>query len=499
MATGTPITNSITDAFIMQKYLQNGELGLLDLQNFDSWTGMVAEKSTEFEIDVDTSSYRLATRFSKFHNLPELTTLFSQIADFHHMDEVNGIPAFDGYSDALIGKTLSFENYLNLISSRADDVRAGLVNRSADNMLKITTDGRKAALDIRLVDSNEPFTQQSKVYRCAENVFDIYLKTDGTQLVFCDTSTPKSSFNMYDELKRLLIEKGILPSQIAFVHDATTEAKRNTLFTRMRNGDIRVLIGSTFKLGIGVNVQDKLIAIHHLDVPWRPADMIQREGRILRQGNQNPKVQIFRYITEGSFDAYSWQLLETKQRFITSLLSGSYTEHEGSDIEDTVLNYAEIKALAVGNPLVKKRVETANELSRYYTLQRKLVETRTLFNAVKNNELQIKERTAFEYCGFKIILPANMAKGKPFVWLEREGKYYVELGDTEVGVLIRIDNYLNNLDKHIENQQKQLFNMGERKKGIQKELGNDENYADVIAELKEKLAEIDDKLGVNKK
>lgn len=558
MATGTPITNSITDAFIMQKYLQNGELGLLDLQNFDSWIGMFAEKSTEFEIDVDTSSYRLATRFSKFHNLPELTTLFSQIADFHHMDEVNGIPAFDGYSDALIGKTLSFENYLNLISSRADDVRAGFVNRSVDNMLKITTDGRKAALDIRLVDSNEPFTQQSKVYRCAENVFDIYLKTDGTQLVFCDTSTPKSSFNMYDELKRLLIEKGILPSQIAFVHDATTEAKRNTLFKMMRNGEIRVLIGSTFKLGIGVNVQDKLIAIHHLDVPWRPADMTQREGRILRQGNQNPKVQIFRYITEGSFDAYSWQLLETKQRFITSLLSGSYTEREGSDIEDTVLNYAEIKALAVGNPLVKKRVETANELSCYYTLQRKLVETRirldkelkelpskmlhqkelinkamqdkhyfdqyrkdvpvavtsadknkeaekrkllreTLFNAVKNNELQIKERTAFEYCGFKIILPANMAKVKPFVWLEREGKYYVELGDTEVGVLIRIDNYLNNLDKHIENQQKQLFNMGERKKGIQKELGNDENYADVIAELKEKLAEIDDKLGVNKK
>ena len=558
MATGTPITNSITDAFIMQRYLQNGELGLLDLQNFDSWIGMFAEKSTEFEIDVDTSSYRLATRFSKFHNLPELTTLFSQIADFHHMDEVNGIPAFDGYSDALIGKTLSFENYLNLISSRADDVRAGFVNRSVDNMLKITTDGRKAALDIRLVDPNEPFTQQSKVYRCAENVFDIYLKTDGTQLVFCDTSTPKSSFNMYDELKRLLIEKGILPSQIAFVHDATTEAKRNTLFKRMRNGDIRILIGSTFKLGIGVNVQDKLIAIHHLDVPWRPADMTQREGRILRQGNQNPKVQIFRYITEGSFDAYSWQLLETKQRFITNLLSGSYTERTGSDVEDTVLNYAEIKALAVGNPLIKKRVETANALSRYYTLQRKLVETRIrldkefkelpskiehqkmlvekairdkqcydeylknlpvlatiadksreaerrkllrekLFDAVKNNELQSKETTVFEYCGFKIILPANMTKEKPFVWLEREGKYYVELGDTEVGGLIRIDNYLNNFDKHINELKKKLFDLSERKKGIQKELDNDENYADVIAELKEKLAEIDDKLGVNKK
>lgn len=286
--------------------------------------------------------------------------------------------------------------------------------------------------------------------------------------------------------------------------------------------------------------------------------MTQREGRILRQGNQNSRVQIFRYITEGSFDAYSWQLLETKQGFITSLLSGSYTEREGSDIEDTVLNYAEIKALAVGNPLVKKRVETANKLSRYYTLQKKSVETRirldkelkelpskmlhqkelinramqdkhyfdqyrkdvpvavtsadknkeaekrkllreTLFDAVKNNELQSNERPAFEYCGFEIILPANMTKEKPFVWLQRNGRYYVELGDTEVGCLIRIDNYLSNFDNHIENLQKRLFNMNEREKGIQKELGKDENYADVIAELKEKLSAIDDKLGVNKK
>ena len=558
MATGTPITNSITDAFIIQKYLQNGELGLLDLQNFDSWIGMFAEKSTEFEIDVDTSNYRLATRFSKFHNLPELTTLFSQIADFHHIDEINGIPEFDGYSDALIGKTQSFEQYLKNISSRADIVRKGTISKRADNMLKITTDGRKAALDIRLVDKNEQFTPQSKVCRCAENVFDIYLKTDGTQLVFCDSSTPKSDFNMYDELKRILIEKGIPSSQIAFVHDATTEAKRNTLFKMMREGTLRVLIGSTFKLGIGVNVQDKLIAIHHLDVPWRPADMTQREGRILRQGNQNSKVKIFRYITEGSFDAYSWQLLETKQRFITSLLSGSYIEREGSDIENTVLNYAEIKALAIGNPLVKKRVETANELSRYYTLQRKLVETRTrldkefkelptkiehqktlvekaiqdkqwydeyiknlavpvtpadktreaerrkllretLFDAIKNNVLQSTERTAFKYCGFEVILPANMTREKPFVWLQRNGRYYVELGDTEVGGLIRIDNYLNNLDNHIENLQKRLFNMNERKKGIQKELYKDENYADVIIELKKRLSKIDDKLGVNKK
>lgn len=193
---------------------------------------------------------------------------------------------------------------------------------------------------------------------------------------FCDTSTPKTGFNIYDEVKTMLQSKGVPSDKIAFIHDARTEAQRNTMFAQVRKGDIRVLLGSTFKLGLGVNIQDKLIALHHIDVPWRPADMTQREGRILRQGNTNSKVQIFRYITEGSFDAYSWQLLETKQRFITGLLSGSLTERSGKDIEDTVLDYAEVKALAVGNPLVKERVKTANELSRYLTLQRKLVDSR---------------------------------------------------------------------------------------------------------------------------
>lgn len=267
MATGTPITNSITDAFIMQKYLQNGELGLLDLQNFDSWIGMFAERVTEFEIDVDTSSYRLATRFAKFHNLPELTSLFSQIADFHQLDESNGIPDFDGYCDALIAKTQEFADYLDDISHRADAVRNGQVHRTMDNMLKITTDGRKAALDLRLVSPMSGFTYPSKVARCAENVFQIYKNTAGTQLIFCDTSTPKAGFNVYDEMRRLLTGMGIPYHEIAYVHDATSETKRSQLWDMMRKGVIRILIGSTFKLGLGVNVQDKLIAIHHLDVP----------------------------------------------------------------------------------------------------------------------------------------------------------------------------------------------------------------------------------------
>ena len=352
LATGTPITNSITDAYIMQRYLQSGELGMLDLQSFDSWIGMFAERVTEFEVDVDTSTYRLATRFAKFHNLPELTSLLSSVADFHQVDESAGIPAFDGYNDALVSKTPAFAAYLADISTRADNVRKGRISRKDDNMLKITTDGRKAALDLRLVDPNAVFTYQSKVARCVENVADIYFRTTSrksAQIIFCDTSTPKTGFNIYDEVKVMLQNKGVPSDKIAFIHDAETEAQRNTLFAQVRNGDIRILIGSTYKLGLGVNVQERLIALHHIDVPWRPADMTQREGRILRRGNTNSKVYIYRYITEGSFDAYSWQLLETKQRFISELLSGSLTERSGTDIADTVLDYAEVKALAVGN------------------------------------------------------------------------------------------------------------------------------------------------------
>lgn len=556
-ATGTPITNSITDIFIMQKYLQSGELALLDLQNFDSWIGMFAEKKTEFEIDVDTSTYRIATRFAKFYNLPELTSLLASIADFHSVDENSGVPDFDGYNDVLIGKTPQLEIYLNQISDRASEVRYGIVPRHEDNMLKITTDGRKAALDLRLVDSSATFTFQSKVANCAENIFFIYQKTlldKSTQLVFCDTSTPKKNFNIYDELSALLVNMGIPKEQIAYIHDATSEKKRNELFCNMRKGNIRILLGSTFKLGLGVNIQDKLIALHHLDVPWRPADMVQREGRILRQGNLNKQVYIYRYITEGSFDAYSWQLLETKQNFISKLLSGSLTERSGSDIGDTVLNYAEVKALAIGNPLIKERVETANELSRLLTIQRKNIETRQrlekqlfempskishqqmcidnckfdmehyekskvdyesiykkkqyeeyrqnlrkrIFDAVTDNICKQQERTLMEYQGMKIVLPSNMLAEKLFVWLENKGRYYVEIGNTEIGCLIRIDNFLESFEKHLEKLEEGLLSLNTREADLRKELSKKESYCDKIDELKTKLDQLDEQLGVEK-
>ena len=549
LATGTPITNSITDIFVMQQYLQSGELALLDLQSFDSWIGMFAERKTEFEIDVDTSNYRMVTRFSEFHNLPELTSLLSSIADFHAAEGGGDLPKRNGYQDMLVGKTTEFNEYLKNISKRADAVRQGYVSRTEDNMLKITTDGRKAALDMRLVDVTASYNWQSKVARCAENVYDIYFRTIGkrsTQLVFCDTSTPKDGFNIYDELKRLLVFLGISEDKVAYVHDADSESKRDKLFADMRSGKLRVLIGSTFKLGLGVNVQDKLIAVHHLDVPWRPADMVQREGRILRQGNENSEVYIYRYITEGSFDAYSWQLLETKQRFINALLSGSMYERSGKDVDDTVLNYAEVKALAIGNPLIKQRVETANELGRYIALQRKTVEARhalerrllelpsevkrlrglaaraksdrdyyaqnkteyeqearremrsLIFDAVKDNHLQLQERPLLTYQGFEVVLPANMLSEKPFVWLKREGRYYVELGEGDRGVLIRIDNALDSLGdiylKHYANYRELQLS----EKRMQEELAKNESYADKIDELREKLETLDKKLGVNK-
>ena len=662
-ATGTPITNSITDAYIMQKYLQSGELALLELQSFDSWIGMFAERTTEFEIDVDTSTYRLATRFAKFHNLPELTALLSSIADFHQVDEQSGIPQMDGYQDTVVSKTRDFALYLAEISKRADRVRQGKVNRKDDNMLKITTDGRKAALDLRLVDQAAVSTWDSKAARCAENVAGIYRGTQpdqSTQLIFCDTSTPKAGFNLYDELKDRLMRLGVPGSEIAFIHDAATEAKRNALFAQMRSGKIRVLIGSTFKLGLGVNIQDRLIALHHRDVPRRPADMTQREGRILRQGNRNKRVFIYRYITQGSFDAYSWQLLETKQRFITGLLSGAMTERSGSDIEDTVLNYAEVKALAVGNPLIKERVEAANELAKYRTLQKKLVSARLgmeeelsqlpekighqrdvigrcerdlaftiaqkqqddakkaareellkkaradvavlkarlkeaqeaaqldllkdtgaatpeapektaeaapeetgaaapeearketgaaapeapektaeeapegavgaaleealekaekmvqeilrekdeeasrrrqlreqIQNGVQEHLFAAEERQLLCYRGFEIVLPANMRKERPYLWLAREGRYHVELRNSEIWNMTRIDHVLDDLVGHLEKLERELARMETREAELKSALAKEESYAEQIELYREKVESLDKELGVN--
>ncbi len=559
MATGTPITNSISDIYVFQQYLQSGELDLLDLQTFDSWVGMFAEKTTEFEIAVDTGSYRLATRFARFHNIPELTTILSSIADFHSINAGGDLPEFDGYTDIVIPRSSDLRAYLEEISKRADKVHEHKVKPDEDNILKITSDGRKAALDIRLVEGEDKPVGRCKVSECAERTALIWHKTgEGrqTQLIFCDTSTPKAGFNMYDELKRRLIDLGVDESEIAYIHDASTEARREKLFRNMREGKIRILIGSTFKLGLGVNVQDRLVAVHHLDLPWRPADMMQREGRILRTGNLNDKVEIYRYITEGSFDAYSWQLLETKQRFISDILSGTIAGRSGSEVDDTVLDYAEVKALALGNPLLKSRVETRNEISRLSILQRKGLEARLRLEqrytelpdaiAAKQLELDIclsdaayvkangkdlysgsgyrdrkqiaawrkylreylaeslydyvmqpGDESLMEYRGFTIVLPAGMDEKHPYICLVREGRYRVDMSDKETGLLIRIDNFLDRLDEHAGKIRRQKDLLEQELRETESELEKTGNYSELIDKYTAKLEKIDEELGVN--
>lgn len=558
MATGTPITNSISDIYIMQKYLQNGELTLLDLQSFDAWIGMFAERSTNFEIDVDTNSYKVSTRFSKFHNLPELTALISSFADFHKTGCMEGIPSFQGYSNVSISKNQEFCDFLEDISLRADAVRKKRVRRTEDNLLKITTDGRKAALDMRLVDENCVGCEISKVNTCADNVANIYHATAGnknTQVVFCDISTPKDGFNIYDEMKDLLIARGIPETEIAYIHDAYTEREKNSLFSKFCRGEIRILIGSTFKLGLGVNIQERLIAMHHLDVPWRPADMTQREGRILRQGNICKEVQIFRYYTEGSFDAYSWQILETKQSFINDLLSGYDVDRTMDDVNDTVLSYAEIKALSVGNPLLKERCELSNELYRIRTIRRKEGEEhsrmeerlnrivtyiearkkglfsldqdvqnlkawnekqrevldskaksekqfeRKLFcnmlnTALENNLLHARERYYSKYKNFKILLPADMTEEEPYIWLQGLGRYQVALGRHKERYMADIDIYISRMERRCDEWKKEIAEKENEVMNVRKELEKKYGYDEKIVYLRKRLEEIDQLLEV---
>lgn len=545
-ATGTVLTNSIADCYTFQRYLQPATLSNLDIADFDAWSAMFAQKRTSWEIDVDTSTYRLTTRFGGFGNLDVLSSVLGYIADFHHMEPGDDLPACKGRLDILVPKTDELTRYLSGISKRTDLVRRGRVQRKKDNLLKICTDGHKAGLDIRLVDGTAKPGWLCKVGMCASNIYRYWLDTSEerlTQLVFCDISTPCDGFNVYDELKQTLIVLGVPKDEIAFVHDADSEYARSRLFKAMREGTIRVLIGSTPKLGLGVNVQDRLIALHHLDVPWRPADMTQREGRILRQGNTNPEVYIFRYVTEGSFDAYSWQLLERKQRAIDELLAGTYASGWlDSDVGVSALSYGEIKALAVGNPKLRERVELSNELERTLILQRKnaagrarlfeksaeimqsvkavetalancaedskyaaslptlnlSVEERAARGAiilrhVDNNAFGSRERIVGSYRGFFLVVPAGMDPEHPMLFLSHKGRWPVDLTDAkERGVLTRLDNAIKGLPKRCNDliaQREMLYENWRQAKRELKEGTNDLTYR--IEHLRSELARID--------
>lgn len=368
-ATGTPISNSMTEMYTMQRYLQYDALCSHGLQHFDAWASTFGETITAMELAPEGTGYRAKTRFARFYNLPELITMFRQVADVQTADMLKlPVPEAE-YHNEVIKPSKFQKDMVNSFAERAEKVRNGMVDATVDNLLKITNDGRKLALDQRLTDELLPDDPESKVNTCLDNIHRIWeasKEQKSTQLVFCDLSTPHGdgNFNVYDDLKAKLVRMGVPETEIAFIHDAKTEAQKAALFTNVRSGNVRILLGSTAKMGAGTNVQKRLIAEHHLDIPWRPSDIEQREGRILRQGNENSKVDIFRYVTENTFDSYMWQTIESKQKFISQIMTSKSPVRSCEDVDETALSYAEIKALATGNPYIREKMDLEIEVSR---------------------------------------------------------------------------------------------------------------------------------------
>ncbi len=420
-ATGTPVSNSMSELYTMQRYLQYNDLKKKGLQNFDAWASTFGETISGMELSPEGNKYRIKTRFSKFYNLPELMSMFKDVADIKTSDMLNLETPKANYETILTKPSEEQKEILNVLSERADDVRGGSVDPEKDNMLKITNDGKKLALDQRLINELLPDDENSKVNVCVRNVFGIWEKTKenkSTQLIFCDMSTPKENgeFNIYDDIKEKLINLGIPKDEIKFIHDAKSDKQKDELFSSVRKGKVRILLGSTQKMGAGTNVQKKLIALHDLDVPWRPADLEQRSGRIIRQGNENKEVYIFRYVTENTFDAYLialhdldvpwrpadleqrsgriirqgnenkevyifryvtentfdaylWQTIENKQKFISQIMTSKTPVRVAEDVDESTLSYSEIKALATGNPLIKEKMTLDNEVTKLKLLE----------------------------------------------------------------------------------------------------------------------------------
>lgn len=547
-STGTPLTNSISDLFVLQMFLQPEQLKLLHLSHFDEWINNFATRQTGFEVDVDSQNYRVRTRFSSFHNIPELTCLFAGVCDFYSNDDGGiDLPESEGYTDVIVERSTEQEIYIDDLVDRTEKIRQKRVCATEDNLLKVTHDGRAAALDIRLADPTaDPDIKGTKEYACAERVYDLWKVYPGTsQLVFCDLGTPKKGFNVYDELKKNLVQMGVPASQIAFVHDAATDCRRRKLFKAVNDASVRILIGSTSKLGTGVNVQEHLIAIHHLDIPWKPSDIEQREGRLIRQGNENDKVFRFRYITAGTFDAYSWQLLENKQRFISQFMGNRLVCRDVRDIDDTVLSYAEIKALSVGDPLLKTRIDTSNELERlkihcrqreqelktmknvilsqpaaierlakrkrsleqdyqHYITQRETLSKddriafgEEILDALKGNLLAEKDRWFDNLHGFRILLPARMKHEYPIVMIEgvSGNRYDVEMRDAKAGGCIqRIEHILSNLNKRAEAVDTEIKSVSAQAEHAQTEIKKGNRYTADVVRMSEKLLDIDEEL-----
>ena len=444
-ATGTPISNSMVELYTIQRYLQYDTLLKNDLQHFDSWASTFGETVTAIELTPEGTGYRAKTRFAKFFNLPELMSMFKEVADIRTADMLElPVPKANFHNIAVKPSEIQKEMVAQL-AERAENVRKGNVDASVDNMLKITNDGRKLALDQRMLNDMLPDFEGSKINACVDNVYRIWNENSdkkSAQLIFCDLSTPKNDgvFSVYNDIRKKLIERGIPESEVKFIHEADTDVKKKELFQKVRKGEVRVLLGSTQKMGAGTNVQDRLIALHDVDCPWRPSDLEQRAGRIIRQGNSNPEVEIYRYVTEQTFDAYLYQLVEGKQKFASQIMTSKSPVRSADDIDETALSYAEIKMLATGNPYIKEKMDLdiqiqklkllkANYLSEKYNLEDKIIKFYPQKIAALNNTIKALEQD----------LATAKAHPKPsddsFVGIEIDGKYISEKADAGKAIL----------------------------------------------------------------
>ena len=563
-ATGTPVSNSMTELYTIMRYLQYDTLMRMGMGHFDSWAATFGETVTAIELSPEGTGYRAKTRFARFFNLPELISIFKEAADIQTSDMLNlPVPEAE-FINEVLKPSEEQQEMVSAFSERAEEVRAGLVNPTVDNMLKITNDGRKCALDQRLLNELLPDAEKSKVNTCVENAFQVWDegKADRTtQLIFCDLSTPKGdgTFNVYDDVRNKLVARGIPKEEIAFIHEYNTEAKKAELFAKVRAGQVRILMGSTPKLGAGTNVQDRLIALHHLDCPWKPSDLEQQEGRILRQGNQNDKVKIFRYVTENTFDAYMWQILENKQKFISQIMTSKSPVRACEDVDDTALSYAEIKALATGNPYIKEKMDLdvqvsklkllkANHTSQIYRLESDIAKNFPVqisalkeriagmqidSQVVKSVDLQDNDTFVMtvgnvlyedkkeagealiaacaglktvstggkvgEYHGFTLSASYNMFSNAFELTVKGKCSYKLEIGKDPVGNMQRIHNTLSSIDRKLTESEQKLETVQQQLATAQEEVKKPFPKETELNEKIERLSELNALLNMDEK
>ena len=562
-ATGTPVSNSMTELYTVMRYLQYSTLQQKKLTHFDCWASTFGETTTAIELAPEGTGYRARTRFAKFFNLPELMSMFKEVADIKTSDQLH-LPVPDAKFETVVVKPSETQKAMvQELSRRAAEIHSGNVDASVDNMLCVTSDGRKIGLDVRLMNPMLPDDPDSKLNVCVRNVLKIWEEGKDqklTQLLFCDLSTPKNdgNFNVYDDIRKKLIAAGVPESEIEFIHNADTEAKKAALFSKVRSGDVRVLLGSTAKMGAGTNVQQRLVAVHHLDVGWKPSDMTQRNGRIIRQGNMNKEVKVFNYVTEGTFDAYLWQTLENKQRFISQIMTSKSPVRSCEDVDEQALSYAEIKALCAGNPLIKEKMDLdvqvaklkvlkADHQSQKFRLQDKLLtkfpadiqETNAHIAGLKADAqlaaahpqgkeefcgMTIKgvaydeKKTAGErlvlacselpnaeekvigsYRGFELSLRFDAFRTEYQALLKGQRKYTVPLGNDPLGNIIRLDNSLNSFPERITAAENELTTLHQQQAAAQIEVEKPFPQEEELAEKSARLAELNAQLDVDEK